>query len=157
MCRRYGPRLQIHSSTSRPFAVLSIPLSGLNPAGLSPGNAPERRRVPIIYKICPAALWREAERAGVFRGMPVDHRDGYIHFSGRDQLSETARRHFANQPDLVLIAVDGDRLGPALKWESSRGGALFPHLYGELALSAVVGVTPLNVGTEGHVLTDLAP
>ena len=129
----------------------------MNPAGLSPENAPERRRVPIIYKICPAALWSEAERAGVFRGMPIDHRDGYIHFSGRDQLAETARRHFANQPDLVLIAVDGDRLGSALKWEPARGGALFPHLYGELALSAVVNVTPLKLGTEGLLLPDLAP
>jgi uncharacterized protein (DUF952 family) len=112
--------------------------------------------VPIIYKICPARLWSEAERAGVFRGMPIDRRDGYIHFSDRDQLAETARRHFSNQGDLVLIAVDGDRLGPALKWEPARGGALFPHLYGELALSAVVGVTPLELGDEGHELPDLA-
>ena len=113
--------------------------------------------MPTIYKICPAALWNEAERAGVFRGMPVDERDGYIHFSTRDQLPETARRHFANQSDLLLIAVDGDQLGPALKWEPSRGGALFPHLYSELALSAVVGVTPLALGTNGHVLPELAP
>ena len=117
-------------------------------------NALEWTRVPIIYKICPAALWREAERAGVFRGMPVDQRDGYIHFSSRDQLAETARRHFANQSDLLLIAVDGDRLGPALKWESARGGALFPHLYGELALSAVMGVTPLETGTDGRMLPE---
>ena len=113
--------------------------------------------MPTIYKICPAALWSEAERAGVLRGMPVDERDGYIHFSTRDQLAETACRHFANQSDLLLIAVDGDRLGPALEWEPSRGGALFPHLYGELALSAVVGVTPLALGANGHVLPELTP
>jgi uncharacterized protein (DUF952 family) len=112
--------------------------------------------VPTIYKICPAALWSEAERAGVFRGMPVDARDGYIHFSTRDQLAETARRHFANQTDLMLVAVDGDRLGSALKWEPARDGALFPHLYGELALSAVVRVAPLPLGDNGHVLPELA-
>ena len=113
--------------------------------------------MPTIYKICPAALWREAERAGVFGGMPVDHRDGYIHFSTRDQVAETARRHFADQHDLMLIAVDADRLGPALKWEASRGGALFPHLYGELALSAVMHVAPLKLGADGPVLPELAP
>jgi uncharacterized protein (DUF952 family) len=112
--------------------------------------------VLTIYKICPAALWSEAERAGTFRGMPVDARDGYIHFSTRDQLAETARRHFANQTDLMLIAVDGDRLGPALKWEPARDGALFPHLYGELALSAVISVTPLAPGGNEQVLPDLA-
>ncbi len=113
--------------------------------------------MPTIYKICPSALWTEAQRAGVFRGMPVDHRDGYIHFSTHDQVAETARRHFANEGDLVLIAVDGDRLGPALKWEPARGGALFPHLYGELPLSAVIQVTPVERGADGQVFPDGAP
>ena len=82
----------------------------------------------LVYKICPRALWNQAERDGVFRGAPVDHADGFIHFSTAEQAAETAAKWFAGQRDLVLIAVDGDTLGPRLKWEPSRGGALFPHL-----------------------------
>jgi len=104
----------------------------------------------LIYKICPRALWRDAERDGVFRGAPVDRADGYIHFSTADQVAETARRHFAGQHDLVLVAVDAAALGPALKWEPSRGGALFPHLYDELRLDAVRWATPLPLGPDGH-------
>ncbi len=103
-----------------------------------------------IYKICPAALWREAEAAGVFRGAPVDLADGYIHFSAAAQVAETAARHFAGQHDLLLVAVAADRLGPALKWEPSRGGALFPHLYGTLPLAAVLWVKPLPLGADGR-------
>jgi uncharacterized protein (DUF952 family) len=87
-----------------------------------------------IYKICDAAEWRAVERAGEFTGAPVDLADGYIHFSAADQVEETAAKHFAGQRDLVLVAVAADALGPALKWEPSRGGALFPHLYGKLPL-----------------------
>ena len=103
-----------------------------------------------IYKICDAALWREAERAGVFTGAPVDHADGYIHFSTAGQVAETAARHFAGQADLVLVAVDAAALGPALRHEPSRGGALFPHLYGTLPLSAVRWVKPLRLGADGR-------
>jgi uncharacterized protein (DUF952 family) len=103
-----------------------------------------------IFKICPAALWREAEAAGVFHGAPVDHADGYIHFSTAAQAEETAAKHFAGQHDLLLIAVAGEALGPALRWEPSRGGALFPHLYAPLALSAVKWVKPLPLGPDGR-------
>ncbi len=96
-----------------------------------------------IYKICPASLWREAERDGAFRGSDADRRDGFIHFSTAEQLAETAKKHFAGQNDLLLVHVDAAQLGGALKWEPSRGRALFPHLYGELALSAVTHVEPL--------------
>jgi uncharacterized protein (DUF952 family) len=113
--------------------------------------------VAVIYKICPEALWQQAERDGVFRGMEVDRRDGYIHFSTGEQVAETARRHFAGQRNLVLVAVDADALGSALKWEPSRGGALFPHLYGALATSAVRGVTPLPLGGEEHVFPESLP
>jgi uncharacterized protein (DUF952 family) len=109
----------------------------------------------LIYKICPRALWQEAERNGVFRGAPVDHVDGYIHFSAADQLRETAAKHFAGQSDLVLVAVDATALGPALKWEPSRGGALFPHLYGALALDAVRWVEELPLGRDGHVFPNM--
>ena len=102
-----------------------------------------------IYKICPAALWREAERAGVFRGSEVDLRDGFIHFSTAAQAVETAAKHFAGQSDLVLVRIDSAALGDKLKWEPSRGGALFPHLYGDLALSAVTKVESLPLGVDG--------
>lgn len=97
----------------------------------------------LIYKICPRALWRAAEAAGVFEGSEVDRRDGFIHFSTEAQVAETARRHFAGQEDLLLIAVDADVLGDRLRWEPSRGGDLFPHLYGSLPLTAVRRVQPL--------------
>jgi uncharacterized protein (DUF952 family) len=113
---------------------------------------------PTLYKICPAKLWREAERAGVFRGSPVDLRDGFIHFSTAAQVAETAAKHFGGQRDLVLVAVDAAILGPALKWEPSRGGALFPHLYGTLDVSAVEHVEPLRLGPDGrHAFPELAP
>jgi uncharacterized protein (DUF952 family) len=109
-----------------------------------------------IYKICDAAAWQAAERLGKFAGGPIDLADGYIHFSTADQVEETATRHFAGQRDLVLVAVATDFLGPALKWEPSRGGALFPHLYGKLPLRAVRWTKPLPLGAEGrHVFPRL--
>jgi uncharacterized protein (DUF952 family) len=99
--------------------------------------------VTTIYKICEQAAWREAQSVGVYRGSAVDHRDGFIHFSTSAQLRETAAKHFAGQTDLILVAVDGAALGAALKWEPSRGGALFPHLYGALPVAAVHWVRPL--------------
>jgi uncharacterized protein (DUF952 family) len=104
----------------------------------------------LVYKICPRTLWAEAEREGVFRGAPVDRADGYIHFSTAEQVLETAAKHFAGADDLVLVAVEADKLGPPLKWEPSRGGALFPHLYGELPLAAAQWVKPLPLGPDGH-------
>jgi uncharacterized protein (DUF952 family) len=103
-----------------------------------------------IYKICPRPLWQEAERDGVFRGAPVDRADGYIHFSTAEQVRETAAKHFAGQSDLVLVAVEAEPLGLALKWEPSRGGALFPHLYGELSMQDVIWVKPLTLGQDGR-------
>jgi uncharacterized protein (DUF952 family) len=111
----------------------------------------------LIYKICTAAEWHEAEHAGVYRGSAVDHHDGFIHFSTAEQATETAARHFAGQHDLVLVAVAADRLGERLKWEPSRGGALFPHLYGELPLAAVLRVDPLPLDAAGrHAFPPLA-
>jgi uncharacterized protein (DUF952 family) len=110
----------------------------------------------IIYKICPALLWREAEKVGFFAGAPIDIQDGYLHFSNAKQVGETAARHFAGQSDLVLIAIDGDSLGEALRYEPSRGGDLFPHLYAHLPLSAVRWVKPLPLGADGqHIFPDL--
>ena len=96
----------------------------------------------LVYKIVPAALWREAERSGAFAGSPVDQRDGFIHFSTAEQLVDTALKHFAGQRDLLLVTVDAERLD--LRWEPARGGQLFPHLYGALPLSVVQSVEPFD-------------
>lgn len=118
----------------------------------------QKGAVTTIYKICPQALWQDAERTGVFHGMPVDHGDGFIHFSTAGQVAETARRHFAGQDGLLLVAVDDQALDGALKWEPSRGGALFPHLYGPLPLTAVTRVVPLPRGPSGeHVFPEFLP
>jgi len=114
----------------------------------------ERR---LIYHMCRRAEWGAAEAAGQYRGSSQDASDGFIHFSTATQLHESARKHRAGQDDLVLVTVDAGRLGAALKWEPSRAGALFPHLYGALPLQAVVRVDPLPLGLEGtHVFPVLA-
>lgn len=104
----------------------------------------------LIYKIVSAPEWRAAEAIGVFTGSAVDLADGFIHFSSAEQAEETAARHFAGQADLLLVAVEAERLGVALKWEASRGGALFPHLYAPLPLSSVTGVAPLPLRSGRH-------
>ncbi len=93
-----------------------------------------------IYKILKREIWRDAQAAGVFQGAGIDLRDGYIHFSTAPQAQETARLHFRDQTDLVVLEIDADLLGPALVWEPSRGGALFPHLYGTLPVTNVAHV-----------------
>lgn len=109
-----------------------------------------------IYKIAPETLWREAQAEGRFDGAPVDLTDGFIHFSTREQAIETAMRHFSGQTGLMLIAVDAGALGEKLVFEPSRGGALFPHLYGPMPLSAVKWVKPLPLGTDGsHAFPDM--
>jgi len=109
-----------------------------------------------IYKICLEPLWRQAEAAGRFDGAPGDLADGFIHFSTAGQAAETAAKHFAGQAGLLLVAVDAAALGPALKYEVSRGGALFPHLHAPLPLSAVRWVKPLPPGPDGrHIFPEL--
>ncbi|XEN29590.1 DUF952 family protein [Ensifer sp. WSM1721] len=111
-----------------------------------------------IYKIVPTLLWQEARRTGQFIGAPVDLADGFIHFSTRDQVAETAARHFEGQDDLLLVAVDAEALGDKLVYEPSRGGALFPHLYAPLPLAAVQWEKPLPLGSDGlHIFPELAP
>jgi uncharacterized protein (DUF952 family) len=115
-------------------------------------------RVRTIYKICPASAWREAERQGIFRGSADDLRDGFIHFSTAPQVVGTARKHFAGQTGLFLIAIDTDALGDALRWEVSRGGELFPHLYGDLDLGHVTAVMDMRTRSDGtHDIPELAP
>lgn len=108
-----------------------------------------------IYKIVADAEWRAAEGVGVFHGAAVDLADGYIHFSTAAQVAETAAKHFAGRDALLLVAVDATKLGDALRWEISRGGALFPHLYGALALNAVTRVDPLPLRHGRHDFSGL--
>lgn len=103
-----------------------------------------------IYKICEKALWHEAETERRFLGSPADIHDGFIHFSTAAQLSGTLARHYAGMSDLLLVAVDAGALGEQLKWETSRGGDLFPHLYGPLPLSAVRWARPLADEIDGR-------
>jgi uncharacterized protein (DUF952 family) len=122
------------------------------------GDNQDAQRVRLIYKICPASAWREAERQGVFRGSADDIRDGFIHFSIAAQVAETARKHFFGQTGLFLVAVDADALGDALRWERSRNDELFPHLYGELDLGAVTGVLSIRARSDGyHDIPELEP
>jgi uncharacterized protein (DUF952 family) len=98
--------------------------------------------VTLIYKILPEQEWAAAQAAGRFEGSGIDLQDGYIHFSTAEQWPETLRLHFAGRTGLVLVAVEAEALGAALKWEASRGGSLFPHLYGALPTALAVSVEP---------------
>ena len=110
----------------------------------------------LVFKLIDRPSWRAAEAAGTFAGSAVDARDGFIHFSTVAQVRETAARHFAGQRDLLLVGVSTAALGDALRWEPSRGGELFPHLYGPLPLSAVRGVAEVGLGDDGrHVFPGL--
>ena len=112
----------------------------------------------MIYKICPASAWREAERQGVYRGSADDARDGFIHFSTAAQVPETLRKHYVGQRALFLVEVDGDAFGSELRWERSRNDELFPHLYGELDLGAVRRVFDMHARSDGtHDIPELTP
>jgi len=102
--------------------------------------------VTQVFKILTRADWEAASTAGVFTGAAVDLKDGFIHLSAEEQWRKTLRLHFADQRDLVLVEFDAEALGPALKWEPSRGGALFPHLYGPLPTALAVSIQPVAAG-----------
>ena len=110
----------------------------------------------LIYHMCRAEEWRAAVATGIYRGSSQDRTDGFIHFSTAGQIVESARRHRAGQSGLVLIAVEEGRLGSRLRWEPSRAGALFPHLYGPLDPREAASVRPLPLGPDGeHVFPPL--
>ena len=112
--------------------------------------------VHMVYHMCPAEAWEEATRTGAYHGTADDHRDGFIHFSAAEQIIESARRHRAGQSGLVLVAVEDVRLGCRLRWEPSRGGELFPHLYGPLDPADAASVRPLPLDPDGnHVFPPL--
>ena len=111
-----------------------------------------------IYKICERTTWRLAEQTGTYHGSVADARDGFIHFSTAAQLAGTLAKHFAGQRELLLVAVDADALSSSLKWEPSRGGELFPHLYAALPLTAVRWTKPVPDEVSGRrALPELAP
>ena len=108
----------------------------------------------LIYKILRRPEWDAFRAAGRTLGVAVDLADGFIHLSTAAQVAETAAKWFADESDLVLVAFDADRLGPALKWEESRGGALFPHLYRALDMAEVVWDKSLPLGATGHIFPE---
>lgn len=109
----------------------------------------------LIYKIFRADEWAELQSQSVTKGAPIDIADGYVHFSTAEQARETAAKHFAGEDGLILLALDSDTLGDDLKWEPSRGGALFPHLYRELRLSDVLWDKPLPIVDGIHQFPEL--
>ena len=108
----------------------------------------------LIYKILRDEEWAALQANGATPGAPADVADGYVHFSTAAQVRETASKHFAGQDGLFVLALEADTLGEALIWEPSRGGALFPHLYGSLRLADVRWSRPLPLGSSGHVFPD---
>jgi uncharacterized protein (DUF952 family) len=104
---------------------------------------------PIAYKILTAGQWAQFQRDGLFAGAPVDLADGYIHLSAAGQVDETVKKHFAGQTGLIIAAIDLAALGDAVRWEPSRGGALFPHVYAPLPLNAVVASGPARQDEAG--------
>jgi len=108
--------------------------------------------IGMIYHMCPAEAWQEAVASGEYAGTADDRRDGFLHFSTAGQIAESARRHRARQAGLVLVAVEAARLGDRLRWEASRGGALFPHLYGPLFPDEAASVDKLPLGPDGNHL-----
>lgn len=111
----------------------------------------------LIYKVFQESEWTTLEQDGETSGAPIDLADGYIHFSNAAQLRETIEKHFVGSPALVLATVDSDSLGEALKWEVSRGGAEFPHLYRKLKRQDVIHHEIIHLGEHGHVLPDDIP
>lgn len=97
-----------------------------------------------IYKIIDADVWAAAESVGEFHGVDIDVIDGFIHLSSADQVAETLQKHFAGRKNLILVAIDGSMLGDALRWEVSRGGDRFPHVYGPIAMTAVIETRPIQ-------------
>lgn len=106
----------------------------------------------VIYKVIDGDTWSEVEAAGQFVGAEIDLADGFIHFSTAAQVEDTVAKHFADRVNLVLVAVDAEKLGEQLKWEPSRGGDLFPHCYGAMSLDAVLSVVDLPLGKGGRHL-----
>jgi uncharacterized protein (DUF952 family) len=114
-------------------------------------------KVPVLYKIMPKQEWEMAQAKGLYEGSEVDRYDGFIHLSAGHQVRATARKHFSGKTDLLLVSVAEEALGQSLKWEASRGGDPFPHIYGTLPLSAVSEVIPLPLVDGVHQFPEGLP
>jgi uncharacterized protein (DUF952 family) len=114
-------------------------------------------KVPVLYKISSRQDWETAQANGLYEGSGVDRRDGFIHLSAAHQVRATARKHFSGKADLLLVSVAQEALGQGLKWEVSRGGDLFPHIYGALPLNAVIAVIPLPLVNGAHQFPEGLP
>ena len=108
----------------------------------------------LIFKIFRLSEWQLMHVKGSTNGAPIDLADSYIHFSTADQIAETAAKHFADAGDLMVLALDADSLGADLRWEPSRGGQLFPHLYREIRLADLLWARPYPKGPDVHILPD---
>ena len=113
--------------------------------------------VSFLYKIMSKQEWAAALAKGAYEGSEVDMRDGFIHLSAAHQVRETAQKHFSGKAGLLLVSVREESLGQSLKWETSRGGALFPHIYGPLPLTAVSEVIPLPLVNGVHQFPENLP
>ena len=133
-----------------PVALMIMSADARGPEDHDAPCSHERPPMTTVYKIVAADLWQAAEDSGVFTGAGIDLNDGFIHLSTGAQARRTAQLYFAGQDNLVLVAIDGASLGDALKYEPSRDGDLFPHLYGSLPLTAVLSVRPLPLGADGN-------
>jgi uncharacterized protein (DUF952 family) len=110
----------------------------------------------IIYHMCKVEEWKAVYESGVYWGSSQDQEDGFIHFSTAEYIVDSAAKHRAGQDGLLLLSVDSDTLGDAVKWEEARGGILFPHVYGGLPVSSVSEMEPLPVGSDGkHIFPNL--
>ncbi len=108
----------------------------------------------LVYKIFRAPEWADLQAKGTSRGAPIDVEDGFIHFSTASQAAETAAKHFTREDGLQLLALEAETLGAELKWEVSRGGALFPHLYRDLSLGDILWHRPLPLRDDAHVFPE---
>jgi len=151
--RRFGSRRH-RVGGARPGGIRAMKLRGFHPTQILRTSSLPPLDSDRIYKLVAAADWRQAQRDGVYRGSADDLRDGYIHLSCADQVAATLAKYFAQTPDLLLLAVDPAVLGPALRHEPARGGALFPHLYAPLAVSSARLLARRRVSGGGWRLTD---
>jgi uncharacterized protein (DUF952 family) len=114
-------------------------------------------KLPVLYKIMSRQEWETAQASGLFEGSEVDQHDGFIHLSAAHQVRATAQKHFSGKADLLLVSVAEVALGQNLKWEVSRGGDLFPHIYGALPLNAAIEVIPLPLVNGVHLFPEGLP
>ena len=121
---------------------------------LDPRGQPGQSAIMLVFKIFRRPEWEAFQGDGKTKGAPIDVGDGFIHFSTAGQLAETLALHFSGEDDLLILALDAEQLGDALRWEPSRGGNLFPHLFREMLLSDILWARPCPLGQDGHIIPE---